>query len=51
LKGRSIQDEEELLHEGMEILNSISTSKLQDVFHNWIKKLEGVIETHGEYAS
>jgi hypothetical protein len=48
LIGKSIQDERELLHEVTEILGSISTSELQDVFHNWVKKFEDMIETHGE---
>jgi histone-lysine N-methyltransferase SETMAR len=51
LIARSIQDEKELLHEVMEILGSIPTSEFQDVFRNWIKRLEGVIETHGECIS
>jgi hypothetical protein len=51
LIGTSIQDAKELLHEVVEILGSISTFELQDVFRNWIKRLEGVIETHGQYIS
>jgi hypothetical protein len=35
----------------MEIVGSISPSELQDVFRNWIKRIEGVTETHGEYIS
>jgi hypothetical protein len=51
LTGRSNQDEKELLHEMMTILGSVSTSELQDVFRNWMKRLEGAIETHGECVS
>jgi hypothetical protein len=47
---RSIQHKK-LLHEMMEMLDSISTSELQDMFRNWIKRLAGVIETHGEHIS
>jgi hypothetical protein len=49
--GRSVQDEKELLHEVIDILGSILTSELQDVFRNWMNRLEGIIETHGEYVS
>jgi hypothetical protein len=48
---RSIQCEKEFLREVMEVLGSISTSELQDVFRNWMKRPEGVIEAHGEYGS
>jgi hypothetical protein len=51
LIGRSVQDEKELLHEVIEIVSSISTSELQGVIRNWMKRLEGVIESHGEYIS
>jgi hypothetical protein len=48
LIGRSIEDEMELWHEVMEILGSISTSELQAVFRNWMKRLKRVIETQSE---
>jgi hypothetical protein len=48
LIGRSIQDEKELLHGVMDILGSISNSELQNVFCSWMKRPEGIIETHGE---
>jgi hypothetical protein len=32
-------------------LGSISTFELQEVFRNWMKRLESVIEAHGEYVS
>jgi histone-lysine N-methyltransferase SETMAR len=51
LIGESIQDEKEFLHEVVELLGSISTFELQNVFRNWIKRLEGVIEIHGQYVS
>jgi hypothetical protein len=30
---------------------SIPTTELRDVFRNWIRGLEQVIDTHGEYIS
>jgi hypothetical protein len=51
LIGRSTPDEKELLQDMMEILGSISTPELQDVFRNRMQRLEDVIETHGEYVS
>jgi histone-lysine N-methyltransferase SETMAR len=51
LIGRSIQDEKEFSHEVMENMDSISTSELQEVFRNWMKKVESVIETDGEHLS
>jgi hypothetical protein len=50
LIGRSIQDEKELLHEMMEMLGSVSISELQNVFCNWMKKPEGVIEANGDIS-
>jgi hypothetical protein len=35
----------------MEILGLIPTSELQDVFRNWMKRLERVIEANDEYLS
>jgi hypothetical protein len=49
--GRSIQDEKELLHDVMEILGLTLNTELQDAFRNWMKRLEGVVETDGEYIS
>jgi hypothetical protein len=35
----------------MEILGSISTSELQDLFRNWMERLQDIVETYGEYVS
>jgi hypothetical protein len=51
LIGKSIHDEHELFLEVNEILSAIPTTELRDVFRNWIRRLEQVIDTNGEYVS
>jgi hypothetical protein len=51
LIGKSIQNEHELFLEVTEILRAIPTTELRNVFRNCIRRLEQVIDTHGEYGS
>jgi hypothetical protein len=51
LIGQSIQDEKELFYEVMKIISAISISELQEVSHNWMRRLERVIEIDGDRVS
>jgi hypothetical protein len=51
LIGTSIQDEHELFLEVTDILSAIPTTELRDVFRNWIRRLEQVLDIHGESVS
>jgi hypothetical protein len=51
LIGKSNHDEHELFLEVTELLSAIPTTELRDVFRNWIRPLEQVIDTNGEYVS
>jgi hypothetical protein len=51
LIGKSIQDEHELLLEVSEVVSAIPTTELRDVFRNWIRRLEHVIDVHAESLS